>query len=214
MRLMLFGLAVLLVGTGWVLGQAYYAPPAPYYYDSRASTPAESYARGMSDVIRSQGQYNVATSEAAINMTQAQRQYIQNRDQWTNTFFQMREANRMYRDRARSPRPTTEQMVRWAQAGRPERLSPSELDMVSGRINWPLLLTADRYAKQRVELESLFAQRAAGAVTWENSTEIDQVTKAMLEELKGQVREVPQMDYIAAKRFLESLAHEAKLPPG
>ena len=34
----------------------------------------------------------------------------------------------------------------------------------------------------------------------------------MLDELKGQIRDVPQMDYIAARRFVESLAYEATAP--
>jgi len=57
------GLVVLLlISSGLVVAQDYYYGPHPDHYGSRAATPGESHARGMSDVIRSQGQYNVQTS--------------------------------------------------------------------------------------------------------------------------------------------------------
>lgn len=207
------GLVVLLlISSGLVVAQDYFYGSPPDYYGSRAATPGESHARGMSDVIRSQGQYNVQTSEAAINMTEAQRNHIQNRDQWTNTYFEMREINRKSREAERSPRPSMESLVRYAQAGKPKRMSPSELDSVAGTISWPTLLQTDQYAAYRSELEGLFAKRAHDGVVGTNDyLQIDKTTKAMLAELKKQVREVPQMDYIAAKRFLESLAFESKL---
>jgi hypothetical protein len=169
----------------------------------------------MSDVIRSQGQYNLTTSAAAINMTEAQRNYIQNRDQWTNTYFQMRDANRKYRAAERSPRPSMESLVRFAQAGKPDRLSPGELDSVSGGISWPGLLQTDQYAAQRSELETLYAKRARdGALSTQDYIQADKLTKDMMAELKDKIRDVPQMDYIATKRFLQSLGYEARLPAG
>jgi len=146
-------------------------------------------------------------------MTEAQRNNIQNRDQWTNTYFEMRDINRKAREAARSPRPSMESLVRYAQAGKPKRMSPSELDSVAGTISWPILLQTDQYAAYRSELESLFAKRAYDGVVGTNDyLQIDKTTKAMLAELKKQVREVPQMDYIAARRFVESLAYEARVP--
>ena len=200
---------VLLVGGIMALAQDY--APYPTYYHS--STAAEGALHGMGDVARSAGQYNLTTSQAAINMTQAQKNEIENRDQWTNTYFQMREANKEYRDRERGPRPSMEAMVRYAQAGKPKRLSPSEVDSVSGKIAWPVMLQADRYASQRSELEQLFAKRADhGVLGLDDHLQIRKTTDAMLEKLKGQVREVPQMDYIAARRFVESLALEGISP--
>ena len=72
----------------------------------------------------------------------------------------------------------------------------------------------ERYAKYREKLDYLFAQRAsAGTTTWDVRTEIDKATKGLLAELKGQIREIPlsdQMAYMASRRFVESLAYEAK----
>lgn len=203
------GLLLFLPGAG-LLAQVYEGYP---YIDDRASTPAESYARGMSDVIRSEGAYNLATSEAAINMTEAQRREIENRQQWTNAYFSMRQANRNYRAAERGPRPTMAQLVRYAQADQPKPLSPSELDNVSGQIRWPRLLRADAFADSRGELEELFRQWASvGAANTEELSAIRQRTDSMLAELQTQVRSAPPSDYLIAKRFIQSLAYQAQMP--
>ncbi len=214
MRVTCVAVLMWLAGSGWAHGQDYYYP-APYADYSHASTAAEGALSGMARLARGAGEYNLLTSEAAINMTEAQRNYIQNRDQWTNTYFQMREANRLYRARERGPRASMEQLVRMAKAGLPKRLSPSQLDAVTGKISWPTLLRAEQYSKHRARLEELFVKRAQqGVLTAEDYLELDKTTKALLAELKARVREVPQMDYIAAKRFVQSLAYEARLPNG
>jgi hypothetical protein len=74
-------------------------------------------------------------------------------------------------------------------------------------------LQSDRYAAHRARLESLFAERAGNdPLSPESHLAIDRTAKGMLSALKRQVWQVPQMDYIAAKRFLQSLAYEARQP--
>ena len=184
-----------------------------YYGGNRASTAAEGRLRGMGDVVRSQGQANLDNSAAAINYSLARKSEIENRNQWTHTYFQMRKANREYRAAERGPRPTMEDLVRYAQLGKPKRLSPSELGAVTGAINWPILLRSDEFAASRGELESAFARRASQSVIGaENYAKIKQATTQMLADLKKQVRKVPSNQYMIAKRFIESLAYEANLP--
>ena len=56
---------------------------------SGGGTVAGSAMNGMASVISAKGNYNLSTSAAAINMTQAQKNSIQNRNLATNTYFQM-----------------------------------------------------------------------------------------------------------------------------
>ena len=202
-------LALLVCISSWATAQYY----GGSYIDNKASTVGESYARGYADVVRSQGMANLANSEAAINMTEATRRDMENRDQWTDTYFQMRQKNRDYRATERGPRPSREDFVRMAAAGRPEKLSPSDLDSVTGEISWPRALTRPEFAKSRGELESLFAKRTAyGNSTWEDYSKIRQSIEGMQAELKKLVREIPPSDYTASKRFLDSLAYENQQP--
>lgn len=212
MKTLAVGFAASLLALAAVARGQYYGGA---YVDNRASTPAEGYARGLGDVIRSQGIANLANSEAAINMTEAARRGMENRKQWTDTYFQMRDANRKYRAQERGPRPTMEDAVRYAQLGKPEQLSPSELDKVDGQISWPIILQAPQYAPYRDKLDQLFSKRATlGGVTTEDYLEINRTTKDMLAALKQEVKEVPTDAYIAAKNFIQSLAYEASHTPG
>ena len=181
------------------------------YY--RASTPGEGYARGMADVVRSQGEANLNNSAAAINYSVARSNQIENRMAWTSTYFEMRAENRRARAAERRPRATMADLVRYAQAGKPKPLSHSEFDMVTGKVQWPLALQVDAYAKSRAELEPVFARRASShTLTPDDYMKVRQVTKSMLAQLKDQVREIPAEQYTLAKRFIESLAYQATRP--
>ena len=45
--------------------------------------------QGMASVVNAKGNYNLSTSAAAMNMTQAQKQEIQNWSSFTNTYFDL-----------------------------------------------------------------------------------------------------------------------------
>ena len=184
--------------------------PVPYGYYA-ASTPASAYARGVAAMTRAAGEYNLLSSQARIARAEARRYELENQLQATDTYFKMRLLNRQYRALLRGPRPTLDDLKRYAAAGRPERLSPSELDSVTGEISWPILLRDDRYADYRARLETLFVERAASAqISTSAYLNIHRTTRALLKELEKRVARVPQMDYIAAKRFIQSLAYEAR----
>src|SRR5688500_1139575 len=63
------------------------------YTDTGASTLEEGAMRGMASVISAKGDYNLATSAAAVNLTQAQKQDIQNRQDATQAYFAMQDTN-------------------------------------------------------------------------------------------------------------------------
>ncbi len=73
------------------------------YGGTGASTAAGSAMNGMASVISAKGNYNLSTSAAAMNMSQVQKQEIQNHQQYTNTYFEMRATNKAAQGRGRSP---------------------------------------------------------------------------------------------------------------
>jgi len=172
------------------------------------TTPAGAAMNGMASVISSAGDYNLSTSAAAINMTQAQRQEIQNRQEATNAYFQMQEVNRAARAAKAGPRPTMEQIVRIAKDGMPKPLSPSEVDPANGRISWPGVLQLDQFASPRSELEQLMSKRALyGGLGFQDQMECRRVIDTMVGQLKLQIREVPSEAYMASRNFLRSLQY-------
>ncbi len=76
------------------------------------STAAGSYLGGLSMAIRSQGQYNLMTSEAAINWQEADKRRMENQVNWTNTYFEKRRINQAYKQSQQGPRPSHSDWVR------------------------------------------------------------------------------------------------------
>jgi hypothetical protein len=189
-------------------------PCPPWNFVRHASTAGESFARGHAAAVSAHGYYNLMTAQARVVHAEAASREIDNKEKWTDTYFAMRERNRQERALARGPRPTLEQLRRIAASGRPAPLSPSEVNTTSGAITWPTLLRKEEYGAPRAALESVFAHRAAtrGQLHPDAAEYAKEAADAMLAQLKDRVREVPGQDYIAARRFIESLAYAVQRP--
>jgi hypothetical protein len=196
----------------------YVAPPyyGGYGYPTQTSTPLEGIAHGLADVIRSTGDAHLSNSAAAINFSEARRREIENQKFWADTYFAMREANRQYREaEIKRHRGNPEDWVRYAQAGKPKPLSNHDLDAVTGEIRWPILLSAKNFDAQRVQLEKLFANRAYhGVMGADDFLTAVRLSGEMLAGLKGRIQDYPPQQYMAARKFLESLIYEAGLSAG
>jgi hypothetical protein len=174
------------------------------------STPAGSYLTGMANAIRAEGEYNLNTSAAAINLEEAQKRDIENRKLWTNTYFEMRRINESYTHPKRPPRPA-ETWARLAQNAAPDRLPNHVLDPVNGQIIWPSALQGDEFAPERGVLEQMFAHRAMshGAIGIQGHATVRKAVDAALAKLKAQIRQIDTRNYLEARNFLNSLGYEA-----
>ena len=217
------------IATKWVLAGAAAAAAAVMHqqvegqwvfegYDGYGggSTVAGSYMQGLGQFVRSAGAYNLATSEAAKNLQEARSRALDNRLKGTETYFQMRRINQSYRDEQRRPQATSEQLHRLAALGAPSRLDANRLDPVSGSISWPLVLRQASYADYRQALEQRFAERSqtGGGIDYDTYKAIQAVVDQALAQLESEVEQYKPNDYIEAKKFLQSLAYEARFPVG
>jgi len=204
------------------MGQWYdYRPPYRSHEESVMSGYADiigaqgAYQHGFADVVRSSGEYNLMTSEAMMNVEDARKKYIDNRVYGTEKYFEMRDINRRARAAERGPRPTMEDAIRYANIRKPNRLSPSELDPLSGDITWPAALQQEQYRESRDELDKIYAERSeAGYLSADQLARVDSLTKSLLAQLKDNLRSYPPQLYTQAKSFLQSLAYESFLRPG
>ena len=181
-----------------------------------ASTAGQAAAYGMSEMARARGAENLQNSEAAKNWQEAKTVDIQNRLLWTETYFDMRKENRDRRAEEAGPRVTQEQAIRMARMAAPPRLGSTQLDPVTGHIEYPLILTDDSYAAYRNRLDSLFAHRAetGGSIQFSDYQAIQQAVSKFVDALKQRVKDYPAGDYGRARTFLDSLAHVATMPAG
>lgn len=178
------------------------------------STAFGDMLRGQGELARGVGQFNLDTSRAMINLQTAKSMGIENRMRWTETFFEMRRVNRTNRALEAGPRPTTEQIVRFARMQGPRPLSSLELDPLTGEITWPLVLTHDTYDPDREFLDAEFRERAAraGSLDYEKFETVNTRMDDLKAKLKANVLKYPSARYGEARTFLDSLQREFQLP--
>jgi hypothetical protein len=162
------------------------------------------------NALQSAESMNYLDSEAAKNYHEAQRLEIENGPRSLAASFEMHKMNQQFRAEARGRRLKPAELARIVHAAPPRPLPPTELDLLTGRVSWPVALRAESYAEPRADLEKLLAVRAeAGRLDTQDCRTVGELTGTMLELLKADIHSVSAADYLAAKRFLTSLAHQA-----
>jgi hypothetical protein len=162
----------------------------------------------MASVISAKGNYNLSTSAAAVNMTQAQKQEIQNHQQYTNTYFAMQATNKAAQKANQGPQPTMEQLARIARDGAPKPLTSDQFNPTTGTANWPALLQQDQFTSQRTELEQLLAKQAKyGTLDYSDQMKARQTIETMFTGLKAQIKDVPPQEWAASQTYLKSLIY-------
>ncbi len=190
-----------------------YGWPYPVYH--HASTYEEGVLRGRADLYRSYGQYNYLSSLAAINYQHALRGYLDNRVKSVETLFEIRKINKEARAAERRPRPTQQQLIRLAKSRVPDRLAEHQYEPALAELSWPSVFNDAEFAADRAEINELMAQRALvhSGLGSENHRQITAAVDNMQSKLKDRIRQMSTPEYITAKKFLTSLAYEARFAP-
>jgi hypothetical protein len=179
-------------------------------YSTGGSTVAGDAMHGMASVISARGDAALSASAAAVNLTQADKQLIQNQQAATDTYFQMRATNRAARASERGPALSMEQLAKIAHDGLPKPLDATQFDPVSGQLNWPGVLQHEALTAQRVELDHLMAQQARyGTLTYADQTKVRTSVNSMFKALKANISKIPTPDYTSARKFLNSVLYAA-----
>lgn len=178
-----------------------------------ATTPIQGIDYGIARIIRAESEAMLAGSQAALTMTDVQSRRMDNWRKWVETYYDVHRIARELRAAERGLPLTEADYVRMAQMGKPRRLTPSEVEMSTGELTWPRVLQADAFSPYRDILNQNFSDRAFYGVLDLNSYMVaERTTQTMLDVLKEHIVEFAPVDYMGAKRFLESLAYEARLP--
>ncbi len=220
-RIWIFSIMILIAGPVMTLGQGggsyqpAVPPPSTTVYGGGggwgyggAQTPEGAALQGMSQVISAQGQYNLATSAAAVNLTQAESNQLKNNVQGVQTFWQMRDIGAAERAKERGPRLTPEQLARMARDGAPQGLSPSQIDPVTGVLYWPAALQDPSFQPQKSVVDEETAKWLKyGGLNYADQTQVRENIDTMFDGLKSQITSIPPQDYVACRKFLQSLLY-------
>jgi hypothetical protein len=173
-----------------------------------------NYLSGLSQVISSEGNYNLNTSQGLVYYEDARAKYIDNVNKWTQAYFQMREANQAFQiQNAQRNRRSPEAIAQAAASELPRKLNSRELDPLSGRIAWPDVLMDDQFAGLRSDLETLFDAQARTRRSPSTSAKIRDDARLMMDLLRDNIERMPANDFIAARKFIAALDY-AVITPG
>lgn len=178
-------------------------------YD-HASTYEEGLLRGRAALLRAYGESNYWNAQALNYAQEAYRQYLNNRKKTLETYCDLAQINYDARERSQSPRPTREDLVRYATDGLPKLLTASEFDGVFGVVRWPEVLRRPDFASARTMIDRLlpdYCQRNLNASS-DVGRDLSQSVGELESKLKREIDTVSPMEYVAAKKFLESLKYE------
>jgi hypothetical protein len=199
----------------------FFPPPAVAGYTGYgygyqpASTAAAGYLMGEASVLQAAGQYNYNTSLGLSFAADAWAKNIVNRVNSVDAYLSGKRANAQYQMAMRGPRATQQQLVTISKTTAPKRLTDYEMDQASGTINWPAVLRQPEFDAYRMRLDDLFAERdpANSGLGTPNYEEIVYLTNLLQQDLKGDIGHLTPAEYVAAKKFLTSLNHEARFTP-
>lgn len=199
---------------------SYYSPYGysfygPYYYGYNFGPyqPYDPY--GQADIIRAQGEYNRNSAEAAIQNEAARKLQIENNVKATEAYHARQAMGRQVtNERLAEIRKTRDRYLENREPETPNRPTVLQLDQKNGKIYWPEVLLLTEYTTWRTQLDELFADRSRRTADSRHALEIRQVAKALLQELKLDVRTLAANDYLEARKFVEGLAWESQFAAG
>jgi hypothetical protein len=176
----------------------------PYNY---SSTLEEGIQRGYADVVRAYGMANLLNSQAMGQVEQARKQYIENQVKATQAYFELRRYMAEARHAERPMPLSLEQYVRLARDSAPAPLTATQLDPLTGVINWPKPLMLPEFTGFRQRIDQLFQQRASGYIVF---LPAQKAIQEFIDVLNSQANVFDAKDFVASRRFLDSLLIAAK----
>jgi hypothetical protein len=171
-------------------------------------TPESTVLKGEAQVIAAQGAYNQSTAAAAAGLTEAQSREMKNEVAWVKSYYDRRATGQTAREHERGPRPTSAELAHRAQAGAPRLLTTNQIDPVSGELHWPGYFQDPQFEEQRAVVGQLAMNWVRyGQLDFEEKQQMRAAVGVMLQGLKSQINVLSPSEYIACRKFLDSLIY-------
>lgn len=185
-----------------------YRPGGAYgnTYNYAGGTVAGSAAAGMGALIEAQGAYNQMTAQAMVPYEQAKSLALDNKLKSAQTYYELQRLNR---ENKAAEEARVAAMYKKAPPTKTPRLSPTQLDPVTGQINWPPIFLDASYQPERGKLDELYAQRAQQPSEGYYA-QARTLAFAMRDKLDKVITSLPTNEFFSYRHFLESLAEEAR----
>lgn len=202
-------------------------PDASAQMPAPPTTAAEGMVRARAEGIKAEAAYITAGAQMVTAVAQAGKTAAEarmahekyrslamdNTVKVATTYYERRMARETYLANHVRSRPTAEDVGRYARSGLTKRLG--QISLVSygnSRLLWPAALMEPEFDDHRTQVEDQFARQSLrnSGVGSELYREVNDLTSRMQSELKASIRRMSPTEYMAAKRYLESLAYETR----
>ncbi|MCC7425143.1 MAG: hypothetical protein IT428_33150 [Planctomycetaceae bacterium] len=164
--------------------------------------------RGRGDAYRGLGEYNLYTSNAYINYEEARSRWMDNKLKYAMMYWERKRIAREHLAAEAAERIATRD--RWLKNRVPDipaRLTSAQLNPYDGKITWPRELMGAEFAVWRQRLNDLFAVPSNERDTL-HQYEVKEAVDVMKEILREEMLAMPSNQYLATRKFLESLSWE------
>jgi hypothetical protein len=171
------------------------------------STAAGSYAAGMGQLIQAQGAYNQMTAQAMIPYEQAKSMALDNKLKSAQTYYELQRMNR----EQQAAQKEREKKIWTTKVPPPKipRLSPSQLDPVTGQIFWPPVFMQPMFDLPRKQLDDLFVAKVKDP-TLDLYGQARGLAFSMRDQYDTLRNTMTTSEFFANRHFLESLAEEPR----
>lgn len=165
-------------------------------------------------VIASVAATNAARAKAVDDLEKIRAMALENDLKAAKAFYDRRKMYADYRAQHAAQTNSKEDLARRAKPTT-DRATAYQIDPMRGRVFWPSVLKRDEFADARDMVDELFAQRNSNQAGL--GSNFCRQTKVLATNMRGQLREMidelPPADYLAARKFLDTLVLEAEMPP-
>lgn len=204
-------------------GRSQYVAPTPAWnyprfghdnYGSHASTYEAGVLRGMGNLYRGAGEYNVANSMAAYNWQLARMASLQNNILERNARAAVYASVRRGQERRHQENIKKNQAVAAFHARENGAvLAASQFDRKTGEVKWPNALLAAEFDQDRASIENAIDEMSdTRQVSVSQSTEdFAQAIKTLRAKLIDRKDEFRPSEYAYAKSFLDRLSNATRI---
>ena len=188
----------------------------------------EIFLKGNADVGRSQAA--IVTAQAAVisnaaatyaaqakavdDLERIRAMALDNDLKEVKAFYDRRKMYADYRAQHASQRADKDELQRRAKPST-DRASAYQVDPLRGRIFWPSVLKREEFVDARGRIDDLFAQRRSRQAGLGSNfcRQTKTLAFALRDQLREMMDELPPSEYLAARKFLDTLALEAQMLP-
>jgi len=168
----------------------------------------------QASVIANAAATNAAAAKAIDDLERIRAMALDNDLKEVKAYYDRRKMHADFRAQHASQRADKDDFQRRAKPST-DRASAYQVDPLRGRIFWPSVLKRDEFGDARAQIDDLFAKRKSRQAGLGSNfcRQTKSLAFVMRDQLREMMDELPPSEYLAARKFLDTLALEAQMPP-